>query len=74
MVRAKSDWRSKMDNDKFWNSEELRRYLRLLRDVQNAQRDKMDLVRGRIESGYYLTDEIAQATAHRMLTSHGEPA
>ncbi len=56
-----------MSDTKFWNPKELRAYLKLLRDAEDAHGEKMDLVRRRIESGYYLTDEIARATALKML-------
>ena len=56
-----------MSDTKFWNPNELRAYLKLLRDAEDAHGEKMDLARRRIESGYYLTDEIARATALKML-------
>ena len=56
-----------MGSSNFWNPDERRKYLRLLRDVESAHSKKLDLVRRRIETGYYLTDEIARATAAKML-------
>jgi len=56
-----------MSDTKFWNPKELRVYLKLLRDAEDAHSEKIDLARRRIESGYYLTDEIARATALKML-------
>jgi len=56
-----------MSDTKFWNPQELSLYLRLLRDAEDAHASKMECIRRRIESGYYLTDRIARATALKML-------
>jgi hypothetical protein len=41
--------------------------MQMLRNVEDSRRRKLERVRRRIESGYYLTQEIAEATARKML-------
>jgi hypothetical protein len=40
----------------------------MLRKVETTRRKKLEQVRRRIESGYYLTDEVARETARKMLS------
>jgi len=51
----------------FWSDNDLDRYAGLYRRLQESRHDKLALVRRRLETGYYLSDEIAQAVAARML-------
>ena len=51
----------------FWNQTELWRYLHMFREVDRNHQARIQLIRDRIRSGYYLTDEITRATAERML-------
>jgi hypothetical protein len=44
-----------------------KRQMKLLADAEEAHRRKIDLVRRRLESGYYLTDAVARATAREMV-------
>ncbi|MFW6158715.1 MAG: hypothetical protein ACOC8E_05095 [Planctomycetota bacterium] len=56
-----------MTHNNFWNADDLGKYLRLLRNVERARAERLERARRRVEGGYYLTDEIARATAERML-------
>ena len=60
-----------MAENKFWTPEDLRRYLKLLRQVEDSQAERMDRIRKRIDSGYYLTDEMAQKTAQKLVAAEG---
>jgi len=56
-----------MSINNFWSHRDLNRYIGLYRRLQKNRDDKMALVRKRLEAGYYLTDEIADAAAATML-------
>ena len=51
----------------FWTPSEFDNYLDLLRHMEAACAARMELVRRRLEAGYYLTPEVARATAEKML-------
>jgi len=58
----------------FWNINDLNRYFDVYRRQEEEREDKMLVVRHRLECGYYLSDEVAFATATRMLQSNtGRP-
>jgi len=53
----------------FWTLGDLREYLELCRRIKEAREQKIHRVRGRLKSGYYMTDEVARATAEKMIDS-----
>lgn len=54
----------------FWNIDDLGRYFDLYRRQEKERDNKIVVVRQRLENGYYLSDEVALATAARMLQSN----
>ncbi len=57
-----------MNSTNLWTDNDLGKYLTLFRCAEQARKQKIQLTRTRIESGYYLTDQVARATASKMLT------
>ena len=56
-----------MRDGNFWKPKELRKYVAYFRRVQGTQRKRIEEIRRKIENGDYLTDDVASATARKML-------
>jgi len=58
-----------MASGNFWTVGDLQQYLALYRKVRETERKKVHRVRARLKSGHYMTDDIARATAEKMIQS-----
>ncbi len=56
-----------------WSKDDLNRYADVYRRQQQDRSGKMTAVRQRLESGYYLSEEAALATAAKILQSSTPP-
>lgn len=57
----------------FWDTDDLSRYVDVYRRQEDERNGKMVVARQRLETGYYLSDEVALATATRMLQNNTAP-
>ena len=56
-----------MSTSDFWSRNELSSYMGILRRLEKAKSDRAERAKERLESGFYLSDDVARATAKNML-------